>query len=262
MASWVYCWPGPDLQYYLLLPETYATNNAGTSCGIMELSFKTSAGNALPIHVMRSVNGHEQSPLPGKNMAGWEPQVPANVAVGPTNWLHLGSLSLCIWPNGTDINAALKPIASAPNLWRALHSCGCSRLRCPCQLACCHLLKNGHDPTCSLWENWNSAGGKLKETGNLHRNNPNAGATNEKLVSAFAGGLPPNRGAPFAANHQGSNRRLVGEFYWCEEMPQLWSPILTSGSVANMYDAKAFEILNVVVVKSLVDALPVEWIDQ
>ncbi|MBK7099945.1 MAG: hypothetical protein IPH58_18635 [Sphingobacteriales bacterium] len=173
----------PNTNYYV---RAFATNNAGTSYG-NELSFKTSTGNTFTDtrdgNVYRTIIIGEKTWL-AENLR-YLPGV-----VGPAT----GSASIAYYYvfgyNGNDINTA-KANANYP-IYGVLYNGSAAQVACP---------PGWHLPTYEEWYDLisalggeSSAGGKLKEPGNLRWNNPNAGATNEGGFAAFAGGYRNDAG--------------------------------------------------------------------
>ncbi|HRO85181.1 MAG TPA: FISUMP domain-containing protein [Niabella sp.] len=212
--------------YYI---RAYATNNAGTSYG-NELSFKTSAGNTFTD--TRDGNVYRTITIAGKTWLAENLRYLPNV-VGPAS----GSTSVAYYYvfgyNGTDINAA-KANANYP-IYGALYNWAAAQVACP---------PGWHLPTYEEWYDLlsalggeNSAGGKLKETGNLHWNNPNAGATNESWFTAFAGGYRNDAGSFI-------NKGAIGSWWGSSTDVKGNAAALSlsySSSVANIYYAnKAF----------------------
>jgi len=170
--------------YYV---RAYATNNGGTSYG-NELSFHTLAGNTFTD--ARDGNVYRTITIAGKTWLAENLRYLPGV-IGPATGSSSTAYYYVFGYNGTDVNTAK---ASANyQTYGVLYNWAAAQTACP---------SGWHLPTYEEWHDLisalggeSSAGGKLKETGNLHWNNPNAGATNESGFAAFAGGYRNDAGS-------------------------------------------------------------------
>ncbi len=193
----------PGTKYYV---RAYATNSAGTSYGL-EASFTTiSAGSVTDIdgNVYSTVIiGTQEWMASNLKTTRYKDGTIIPLVTDASSWLSLSSPGYC-WPNNS---AANKDTYGVLYNWYTVNT---NKL-CP---------TGWHVPSDAEWTTLTNylggetvAGGKLKETGTIHWDSPNTGATNETGFSAVPSGYRSGDFDKFAPIGYGS-------FWWASESTQ------------------------------------------
>jgi len=164
--------------YYL---RAYASNSEGTGYG-MALSFTTDSPlTDVEGNTYNTVDIGRQSWM-AENLKTTKYNDNTNIPIitDKTTWASLSTAGYCWYNNDLTTN---KPSYGALYNWYAITS----QKLCP---------TGWHIPSTSEWSTLTDylggesiAGGKLKETGTLHWQSPNTGATNETGFTALPGGI-------------------------------------------------------------------------
>jgi len=183
-----------ETTYYV---RAYATNSAGTAYG-NEVSFKTWIGAVTDYdgNVYKIVQiGTQVWMAENLKTTKYNDDTSIPLVTDNNEWISLNTPAFCWYNNDAETN---KSIYGALYNWYTVNT---GKL-CP---------KGWHIPTHSEWTTLVNflggeyvAGGKLKETGTLHWQSPNPGATNETGFTALPGGL----------RYYGGSFYHIGDYGW------------------------------------------------